>query len=122
MISSAQAQDIQMVLKELTSNLKPEAFKGSWNKDKDAWMDKLGDMDIAKLGEAQDELLGLMNHIKPKAFNKGVYKDLLGQLSSPKNAAQIANIMDTMVKGIKPSMFKEGFDPGMLTKEIEKYM
>jgi hypothetical protein len=122
MISNLQAQDVQKVFTELTSNLKDEAFKGSWKKNKDAWMSKLGDLDIAEMKGTGDEILALVNNLKSSAFEKGVKKDLISQLSSPKNAAQLANIMDTLVRGIKPSMFKDGFSPSGILQEIDKFM
>ena len=119
---NAQSQDIQKVFTGLVDGLKPEAFKGSWANQKDAWMDRIGGLDIAKMNETQDEILDLVKNIKPKAFNKGVHKELLGQLASQKNAAQLTNLMDTLVRGIKPSMFKDGFSPNSLLSEIGKFM
>jgi hypothetical protein len=122
MISTAQAQDVQKIFRELTTNLKPQAFKADWKQNKDAWLAQVGDLDISTLQETQDELVALVSNMKSSAFEKGVYKNLEEQLSSPKNAAQLANIMDEMVRGIKPSMFNEGYNTTMLLQEISKYM
>ncbi len=122
MVSSTQAQDVQKIFRELTTNLKPQAFKSEWKQNKDAWMAQVGDLDISTLQETQDELVALVSNMKSNAFEKGVHKKLAEQLSTPKNAAQLANIMDEMVRGIKPSMFVDGYSPTPILQEISKYM
>ncbi|MEJ2004958.1 MAG: hypothetical protein P8X57_08365 [Cyclobacteriaceae bacterium] len=122
MISSVQAQDVQKIFYEFTSNLKPQAFKSDWKQNKEEWMSKIKDLDIATLEGTTDEMRALVANLKSSAFEKGVHKSLEEQLSTPKNAAQLATIMDEMVRGVKPDMFKDGYNPSALLQEIDKYM
>ncbi|MCA6074461.1 hypothetical protein [Fulvivirga sedimenti] len=120
MAYSVQAQnvDIGKAMTELTSSLKPEAFKGSWKKNKDSWMEQASGLDISDLSGVSSQMTGLLSNLKKSAFKKGVQKGLLKQLATPKNAAELTEAFKSLVNGIDPSMFVSGFDRGGLLKNL----
>ena len=119
---NAQAQEVNIssLMTQLADGLKPEAFKGSWNKNKDQWMDKLDGLDISDFNGVSSQMTSLISNLKKSAFQKGVQKGLLAQLAKPGNAAGLTNVFKSLVNGINTDMFKPGFDKGNLLSQFSK--
>ncbi len=119
-VFSAQSQnvDISRAMTDLASSIKPEAYKGSWKKNKDSWMNAVEGLDISNTTAVASNMTEFISHLKGSAFKKNVKSGLLNQLASPKNAAELTEAFKSLANGIDPSMFVSGFDRGELFKSL----
>lgn len=117
---STNAQDLGSLMTTLADGIKPEAFKKSWNKNKDEWISKAKSLDANDVIGAGQSLSGLIGGLKGSAFKsdaRGLKANLMKGLMSGGDASSILSSMGSLVKGLDPSMLKDSFDKdGFLDK------
>ena len=121
---SGSAQDLGGMMTTLADGIKPEAFKKSWNKNKDEWISKVKSLDANDVIEADQSLSGLIGGLKGSAFKsdaKGLKANLLKGLMSGGDTSSILSSMGSLVKGLDPSMLKDSFDKDGFLEDIGKF-
>lgn len=119
--TESQAQDLGNMLTQIADGIKPEAFSGKFNKDKDEWKEKAASLDPSDMSAVTDQVGGLLKGLKSSALSKGVKKSLMKQLLSAGSLSDVGGLLSSLVKGLKPSMLTGALasNKGMLTKGLE---
>lgn len=107
--AEAQMQDLGSVLTQIADGVKPEAFKGKFNKNKDDWKEKVASMDASDLSAVTNQVGGLLKGLKGSALAGVNKKDLLKNLGSIGSLSDVGGLLSSLVKGLDPSMLTDAF-------------
>lgn len=120
-VVEVQAQDLGSMLSQISDGIKPEAFSGKFNKNKDDWKEKAASLDPSNMSAVTEQVGGLLKGLKGSALSKGLKKDLLGKLASVGSLSDVGNLLSSLVKGIDPSMLTGALanNKDMITKGLE---
>src|SRR5690606_26029714 len=77
-----QAQDVGNILASVADGIKPEAFKGKWDKEGDEWKDKVANLDPSNIENVTGLVGSLLGNLKGSAFLDGAKKEILKQLGN----------------------------------------
>jgi hypothetical protein len=108
-VAEAQMQDLGNVLTQIADGIKPEAFSGKFNKNKDEWKDKVSSMDASDLSSVTSQVGGLLKGLKGSALAGVGKKDLLKQLTNVSSISDVGGLLSSLVKGLDPSMLTDAF-------------
>ncbi|MEK6481063.1 hypothetical protein WJR50_26205 [Catalinimonas sp. 4WD22] len=120
-LTGVQAQDLGSMLTQIADGIKPEAFSGKFNKNKDEWKERAASLYPSDLSAVSDQVGGLLKGLKGNALAKGVKKDLLNGLANIGSLFDVGKLLSSLVKGINPSMLTGIFanNKDLLTRGLE---
>jgi len=107
--AQAQMQDLSNVLTQIADGVKPEAFSGKFNKNKDEWKEQVASMDASDLSAVTSQVGGLLKGLKGSALAGVAKKELLKGLANVNSLSDIGGLLSSLVKGLDPSMLTEAF-------------
>ena len=107
--SSVQGQDIGNLLTSVADGIKPEAFKGGWEKASGDWKDKVANLDPSNLENVTGLVGTLMGSLKGSAFLDGAKKEIMKQLGNVSSVADLKGLFTSLVSGLNPSMLTDEF-------------
>jgi len=107
--SALQAQDIGNVLASVADGIKPEAFKGNWDKMSGDWKDKVTNLDPSNLENVTGLVSTLMGSLKSSAFLDGAKKEITKQLGNVGSVGDLKGLFTSLISGLNPSMLKPEF-------------
>ncbi|MEM8965068.1 MAG: hypothetical protein AAGE93_01520 [Bacteroidota bacterium] len=108
-VAEAQMQNISSALTQIADGIKPEAFKGKFNKNKEEWKEEVASMDASNLSAVTDQVGGLLKGLKGSALAGVAKKELLQSLLSAGSLSDIGSMLSSLVKGLDPSMLTDSF-------------
>src|SRR5690606_33714770 len=102
---STQAQDLGSLMTTLGDGIKSEAFKGSFNKNKDEWMKKASSLSIDDIKGATSSLSTLAKGLKGSSWLSHAAKaDVLsGLMKGGGDASSLVNSISGLLNGLDPS-------------------
>ncbi|MEM9675041.1 MAG: hypothetical protein ACFB15_19205 [Cyclobacteriaceae bacterium] len=120
-VAQAQMEDVSNVLTQIADGIKPEAFNGKFNKNKDEWKDKVAAMDVSDLSAVTGQVGGLLKGLKGSSLAGVAKKELLKSLANVSSLSDIGGLLSSLVKGLDPSMLTEAFasNRDSLTDKLE---
>ena len=107
--SSVQGQDIGNLLTSVADGIKPEAFKGGWEKASGDWKDKVANLDPSNLENVTGLVGTLMGSLKGSAFLDGAKKEIMKQLGNVSSVADLKGLFTSLISGLNPSMLTDEF-------------
>lgn len=107
--SALQAQDLGNLLASVADGIKPEAFKGSWDKMSGEWKEKVANLDPSNLESVTESVSALVGSLKNSAFIEGAKKNLMSELGNVSSMADVKGLVTSLISGLNPSMLTEEF-------------
>jgi hypothetical protein len=107
--SSVEAQDVGNILASVADGIKPEAFKGNWDKVSGDWKDQVANLDPSNLENVTGSIGTLMGSLKDNAFMDGAKKEIMKQLSNVGSLGDLKGLLTSLISGLNPSMLKPEF-------------
>ena len=107
--TSIKAQDVGNILASVADGIKPEAFKGGWEKASGDWKDKVANLDASKTEDVTSAVSSLLGNLKGSAFLDGAKKGIMKQLGDVSNMGDIKGLFSSLISGLNPSMLKPEF-------------
>jgi hypothetical protein len=107
--SSIKAQDVGSILASVADGIKPEAFKGGWEKASGDWKDKVSNLDPSNIEDVTGSVSTLLGNLKGSAFLDGAKKEIMKQLGNVSSMGDIKGLFSSLISGLDPSMLKPEF-------------
>jgi hypothetical protein len=107
--TSVKSQDVGNILASVADGIKPEAFKGGWEKESGEWKDKVANLDPSKIENVTGSVSTLLGNLKGSAFLDGAKKEIMKQLGNVSSMGDIKGLFSSLLSGLNPSMLKPEF-------------
>jgi hypothetical protein len=105
---SAQDMGMSDILTQVADGIKPEAFKGKFNKNSADWKDQVSKLGADDIDGAKAQLGSLLGGLKGKAFSGVSKASLLTQLAGINGKEGIGSLLSSLLGGLDPSMLTDG--------------
>jgi len=102
-------QNLGSIINSMAEGIKPEAYKGKFTDDLENWKESsrgIGGLDVKNF---KNQLGGLINGLKGKAFDGVSRGDLLKQLAGVNGKAGMKDLLNSVVSGLDPEMLTDDF-------------